>query len=262
MSVGAPWSLFGEALTDWVHGRRDAPLEVVLGDGRRLEYPLRLFFRREFSDVEATALELCRGRVLDVGCGTGGHSLELQERGLSVTGLEVEPRVADLARARGVGEVVTGTVEELPAGERYETILMLMNGIGIAGDRDGLGRLLDRCRERLAPGGHLIVDSSDLEHSADAKDRQGWRDREAAGDDPRTVRMRWEYRGREGEPFVWYYADPRTLAEAAAEAGWRSQVVFEDGDGAFLARLTPNGGVEGDGGTSLSGTFRGAAAST
>src|SRR5690606_22627153 len=91
----------------------------------------------------------------------GSHALFLQKRGMDITALERSPLGCDVMRARGVEQVVTADFFDYH-GERYDTLLFLMNGIGIAGSLDGLTTLLNHCETLLNPGGQLLFDSSDI----------------------------------------------------------------------------------------------------
>lgn len=234
-----PWALLGEALEDHWRGERDGELVAVLEDGRRDPLPVAYFFRAPegLPEAEELALELARGRVLDAGAGAGSQALALQERGLRVTALDLSPRAVAVMRARGVRDARQGDLLSFP-GEGFDTVLLLMNGLGVVGDLAGLDRLLARLGILLAPGGQLLVDSSDLRASRDSGERALLAHRQAQGRYFGEVVFRLEYRGRLGPPFRWLFVDPRTLRRRAHRHGWAAQLLFDDGSGGYLARLT------------------------
>lgn len=208
------------------------------------EWPVSLFFRdeAELPPLERTALGLCGPRVVDVGAGAGPHACVLQRRGHRVLALESVPEIADLLRRRGVREVAVGGLEVAPPGEA-DTVLMLMNGLGLAGTLAGLAPLLRSAAEALAPRGRIVADSTDL--------------RDATGGDRRDdgryigeVQFQLEFRGERGDPFPFLYVDPDTLARHARRAGLRIAELREFGGGTYLAvlgRETPGPETDGTG---------------
>jgi hypothetical protein len=74
---------YGRSLLDFFHGDSSAKIVAHRDDGHTDELPAGVFFREPsaFSPLEQEALALCRGHVLDIGAGTGCHSLALQDRG-------------------------------------------------------------------------------------------------------------------------------------------------------------------------------------
>ena len=266
-AVADPWSPWVWAMEDlcaWCEADGKAPggrpsadrvgrLAATFEDGVVDELPLGELFRLDgFSDVEEAALAHCRGRILDVGSAGGAAALELQERGFEVAALDRHVGVAGVLRRRGVREVRVGSVFDdgwCHGTERWDTLLFMMNGLGLCEDLLGLERLLDRCGELLQPGGTVLADGCDLRRSP-AEDEMGRIARRI--DQGRwfgeaEVRLRytplWPGLGRkgqsvEGEPFRWLYVDAETLAEIAGRCGWRCAVVMEDGSD-YLARLAP-----------------------
>ena len=156
------WAPHGAALRAFLAGREDAEVVVRGEDGEEERTPARVFFRgpKEFSSLEEVALDLCRGRVLDVGAGAGCHSLVLQERGLAVVAIDVAPEAVEVMRSRGVRDVRCGDVFAW-AGGRFDTLLILMNGIGLVGSLDGLDRFLRDTSRLLNAGGQILLDSYD-----------------------------------------------------------------------------------------------------
>src|SRR5690606_25303124 len=139
--------VLGQALHDYLQGHPGDQLLTHTSFGGVEEMPVEEFFRQpiDFPELEHIALSLCDGRVLDVGAGAGSHALFLQKRGMDVTALEHSPLACDVMRTRGVEKVVTADFFEYN-GDRYDTLLFLMNGIGVAGTLDGLEKLLEHCR--------------------------------------------------------------------------------------------------------------------
>jgi SAM-dependent methyltransferase len=234
----APWRPYAHVMRDYFAGKHDATI-VIYDDFERDEAPIAYFFREpsQFSPIDQHAVELCRGRVLDVGAGSGCLSLALQEKGVEVVALEILPELLEILEARGVKNIRRGSIFEY-AGDSFDTILMMMNGIGIGETLKGLEALLDHARTLLAPGGQLLADSCDL---------RLW---EAAGkpdddhlflDDGRylgELHIQLEYQGKKGPPFQQLYVDPDTLAKIAKQAGWTTEVIaiLEPG---YLVRMSP-----------------------
>lgn len=234
----APWRPYERVMQDYFRGNRNATI-VVYDDFERDEAPIAYFFRGEadFSPVDRVAVEQCRGRVLDVGAGAGCHSLALQARGIEVVALEVMAGVARIARERGVQDVRPQSIFDF--GEPgFDTILMMMNGIGISETLDGLGLLLDHARRLLRPGGQVLADSCDLRIWDAAGRPDGTQLYREDGRYVGELHIQLEYQGEKGPPFQQLYADPDTLTRIARTNGWMAEVIAT-ADPAYLARLTP-----------------------
>lgn len=240
--------LHDRALHD-VHFRGRTDAEIVLhSDHWGSEVlPVSLFFREPdaWFAFEQRAVDLARGSVLDVGAGTGLHSLELQRRGHRTTAIDVLPHAVEIMRDRGVADARRADVYEFEGGA-YETVLLLMNGSGIARTLDGLGRLLDVLRRLVASDGQVLVDSADLRRSdrstADGLEDapvDGHRGEVPGGDYVGVVDVELEYLGRKGRPYRELYVDPETLARRAGRAGWRCRVIHRGPCRGYLARLEP-----------------------
>jgi SAM-dependent methyltransferase len=223
------WTPHGASLRDFLAGDLDAEVVVRSEDGDEDRTPARVFFRAadEFSALDEAALELCRGRVLDVGAGAGCHSLALQARGIRVTALDVAPEAVETMRRRGVWDVRCGDIFTF-AGERFDTLLILMNGIGLVGTLEGLGRFLRDVRRLVVEGGQILLDSFDPGPGGTGR---GGR---YAGE----MRFQLEYRGVRGSFYDFVFLDFETLCRHAAEAGWACESIWQEDEGHYLARLT------------------------
>ncbi len=229
------WAPHGAALRDFLAGDLDAEVIVRAEDGEEDRTPARVFFRgpEEFSALDEAALDLCRGRVLDVGAGAGCHSLVLQARGLVVGALDVSTDAVEVMRRRGVRDVRCGNVFSF-SGERFDTLLILMNGIGLVGTLDGLDRFLRDVPRLLAEGGQILLDSFDP-GPADPERPQAY---------PGEMRFQLEYRGLRGVFYDFVFLDFETLRRHAECAGWNCESIWQEEEGHYLARLTRRGGED------------------
>lgn len=225
--------VYGQALSDYFAQQTVLePLYLHNSYGEKEEMPIEVFFREaeDSSELEDIALALCDGEVLDVGAGAGAHSLLLQERGMQVYALEISGIACDIMQQRGVKNIIQAdfwTYSE----QRYDTLLFLMNGIGISGNLDGFRKLLSHAENILNPGGQLIFDSSDINYLYEEYEVP--RPSHYYGE----VQYRYEYRGSMGDTFPWLYIDQQTLIQIAQELGWVVQILFEDENDQYLVRL-------------------------
>jgi SAM-dependent methyltransferase len=228
--------VLGQAISDYFHQAHGGRLWVhmrsaggVAGEFPREEMPVKYYFRSadEMPELEWTALQHCRGRILDIGAGAGSHSVALQQLEQNVTALEISPLAADVIKARGVRRVLCQDFFTLTDDEGYDTLLLLMNGIGLAGTLEGLHTFLRKARELLRPGAILLFDSADISylytHPSPPSGYYG------------ELLYRYEYRRRLSNPFPWLFLDPKTMKKFAAEAGWQMEILFEDSSDQYLA---------------------------
>lgn len=236
--VRARWDPHSAGLLAFEAGDQSAAITVTddLGDTDQL--PVAYFFRaeHELPNLERTALSLCRGRVLDLGAGAGAHALALQQRGLEVCAVEILPELVELLERRGVRDARPGSVSHLPAG-RWDTILMLMNGLGLPETLAGLDRFLAGAGRHLAPGGQILADSTDVRSLASGVAQDGGLPVRADGRYVGEIQFRLAFGDMQGEPFSQLYVDPDTLCEVGVRHGWAFEVVAEGEHGAYLARL-------------------------
>jgi hypothetical protein len=120
---------------------------------------------------------------------------------------------------------------------QFDTLLLMMNGIGVVGDLAGLERFAKLARPLVRSGGQVLLDSVDPAKAARAEQAKPTR-RLRRGRYHGEVHFRLEYKGRVGEPFSWLFVDPQTLAARAGRHGWRCEVLAQAARGQYLARLS------------------------
>ena len=201
------------------------------------EIPLSTLFRTydAMPGIEQKALDWAKGRTLDVGAASGCHSLVLQERGIDVTAIDISSLSVETMLARGVKKAILQDFFTLQ-GQQYDTILMLMNGIGIVGTLDRMPELFRQLENLLAPGGQLLCDSSDISYVFE--DEDGFLEYPEDMGYYGELSFRMQYKETIGEPFPWLYVDSDTLRKVAEENGYGSEVVAEGEHFDYLARIT------------------------
>lgn len=223
--------VLGQAIYDYWQRQRSSKLWINNKYGPKEEMPVETYFREEddMPDIEWMALEQCRGKVLDIGAGAGSHALFLQRQGVYVTAMDISPLCVKVMQERGVNKVLAGDIYSFSIG-KYDTLLLLMNGIGLAGTIDGLKELLIHLKKLLNTGGQILFDSSDIAYLYQ-------------GNLPELgyygeIDYQYTYKQLKTEWFKWLYIDEHTLQSVAAECGYLMDVLIEDEFNQYLTRLT------------------------
>jgi len=236
------WFPMARALVAHASGESEAVLSVYVDEGEADPMDVSLFFRspQELREVDRTAIAMVRGRVLDVGAGVGSIALALQAAGVEVTAVEVIPEAVEIMTARGVQNARLGRVQELPKDRIFDTLLLLMNGVALAGTLAALPAFLQVLDGLLAPHGQIILDSTDMTVKG-GEAREG-PDLRAFGQDqedyPGEFQYQLEFEGARGAPFPQLFVDPATLEAVAEGEGFRTDVFWRGEEGEYLARLT------------------------
>lgn len=227
----------GAAIYDFHRNGSADVLKVYSSDFDDDEIPVSDLFR-EYEDmpyIERVALDLAAGRVLDVGAGSGCHSLALAKAGKESVAIDISPLSVEVMRERGVDARLVNLYDESFA-EKFDTVLMLMNGTGIIGTLENMETFFTRIRQLLNPGGSVLIDSSDLRYLFEEEDGSLMID--LADDYYGLVDYQMQYKDVLGEPFDWLYVDFDTLAYYAEENGFMAEMVANGEHYDYLARLT------------------------
>lgn len=227
----------GRAIADYHSTGKAAKLRVLSSMFYEDEIPVPTLFRTidSMPFLEQQMMNLARGKVLDVGAGSGCHSLVLMERGLSVKAIDISELSVQVMRERGVDASLVNFFDETFV-EKFDTILMAMNGIGIVGKVERLPIFFRSVKRLLVPGGQLLLDSSDLRYLFEEEDGSFTVDLAAGYYGEVDFEMR--YKGVKGMPFDWLYIDFETLSLYANESGFMCERCADGEHYDYLARLT------------------------
>lgn len=227
----------GAAIRDYQNKGKASRLRVLSSMFDEDEMPVAHLFRtfNQMPRLEQKALSMAKGRVLDIGAGAGCHALALQERGLEVKAIDISPLSCEVMKERGVKNAECVNLFNPQLQGKYDTLLLLMNGTGIAGKLNRLPMLLNRLKELLAEGGQILIDSSDLKYIYENED--GSMDIDLNAPYYGEVDYQMQYKNVKGEPFDWLYTDPMLLASISKQCGLNCEIVEEGENYDFLARL-------------------------
>ena len=227
----------GKAMLDYHNGVRRERLIVKSSISEDDEIPIDYLFRTEMSlpKLEKKALQLCSGRVLDVGAATGVHSLILKEKGFGVQPIDVSEGAVEVMKSRGLENAKLQDFYQI-RNEKFDTIIMLMNGAGIARTLEGLTNLLNQAKELLNDGGQLIMDSSDISYMFEDDDGSVWIDLNSTYHG--EVQYQMQYKNCISDEFNWLFIDFERLKLIAENLDWKCELVEEGEHFDYLARLT------------------------
>ena len=210
----------GQAVWDHINGIIGESILVKTDIAEDEQLSPAYFFRtfKEMPVQEQEALKRCTGKILDVGAGAGVHSLWLQNQGFDVDSLDISPLSCDTMRKRGIKNVLLKDVYSLKD-QKYDTILLLMNGAGVAQTLPGLETLLLHLKTLLNPGGKILADSSDLLYLFTDENGEMWVD---IASDSYYGEMEYQlsYKTTQGKPFPWLFVDPDTFSDYAKLCGF------------------------------------------
>lgn len=229
--------IYGKGLLSYLDHDKNAVFTVESNIAETETWPIAIFFRSysEMPAVEKEALHLCRGKILDVGAGTGSHSLWLQEQQQDVTAIDLSEGAVEVMKRRGVKSTRQADFFTLPE-EKFDTLLFMMNGIGITGMLEKLPLFLGQCSKLLNKGGQILLDSSDLIYLFEEEDGTIYID--LNGPYYGEMEYTFSFEDKKDETFQWLFVDFQTLSQHAEDAGFSCEKLYEDDHFLYLARLT------------------------
>lgn len=227
--------LFGKALIDYYNGNYTEDLITWTSISEDDILPLPYLFRSysQMPKLEQHALKLARGKVLDVGCGAGSHSLYLQKKGVNVKAIDISKGAIQVAKNRGV--INAEKKHLLDENATFDTILLLMNGTGIFQKASLVTTYLTHLKSLLNKNGQILIDSSDIKYMYQDDDGGLWIDTNAEyyGEIDYFI----SYKNQEETPIKWLYLDFNTLKFSCNAVGLSCDLVLEGSHYDYLAKI-------------------------
>jgi|TARA_B110000495_G_C23021099_1_gene605808 precorrin-6B methylase 2 len=232
MSVNDP---FGKACLAYLKGIHGLEIKVKSDHTEDDILPVDYLFRtyNEMSLLEQTALDLCKGKVLDIGAGAGCHSKWLMEHGFTFLAIDQSSGVIEALQYQNINAVQVDffNLQEI---QKYDTLLALMNGTGISGTEKKFPEFLNKCKKMLAKNGQLLIDSSDIMYLFDNdKKLKAHSKNKYYG----QVKYQMVFDNDKSEWFDWIYFSYEKLKEICQQNGMSCEFIFEGDLHDYLVRI-------------------------
>ena len=230
--------VFGLALYGYWKGDKRTPHYLRRNDGFLDRTPTGHYFAPKLSVEEKKVIRYAKGEILDVGCGAGRVGLYLQNKGLTVHGIDTSPLALKVCKARGLKETHCEDIfkSKLPKNS-FDTVILFGNNIGIAGTVKKAEKLLKKLFNLTKNGGHLLLTSLDVHKTKNKVHLDYHKANRKKGIPDGEVVIRVEYKKDIGAYFKWLHVDPQTLKIIAKKSGWILKKLYQSKDGQYSAVL-------------------------
>lgn len=222
------------AINDYLSGVRNQNIivhcDLAEDDVMEVDYFFRTY--KELPEREKIALNHCGKKVLDVGACAGAHALPLRDKGHEVIAIDTSKGSVDYLNSQNIPAKAISFLNF--SDSDYDTLLFLMNGIGIAGKLEELDNFLQHCSSLLKSGGNILCDSTDVRYFYEDEEGAVWMDLNAEYYGEFSFQL--EYKETKGEWFNWLYLDYETLEQYAQKNGFSCTILHQD-EAEFLAEL-------------------------
>lgn len=229
---------FGLALENYFKGDKDTKITYYRDDGLETEDSIKDYFRTysDFSEMEKIAINMCKGRILDIGAGTGPHALELQERGFDVLAIDISEKACEIMKKRGVKGTRCNTPYELNE-RNFDTIILLGCSIAFVEHLEGLKKFLKYAKTLLNKDGTIIMDSRDIRVTDNPRHIEYQERNIKSGKYRGEIRLQIGFKEKKGEMFQILHIDPDNLKDVAKSVDWECEILSKNEDGLYLAKL-------------------------
>jgi len=190
----------------------------------------------DWPEHQQQAIEYVRGRVLDIGCGAGRHSLYLQEQGFDVTGIDISPLAIQVCKSRGLKKAQVLSITEIgPELGVFDTIMMLGNNFGLFGSHSRAKWLLRRFHKITSPQARIIAETRDP-YGTDLPEHLGYHEfNRKRGRMPGQLRIRVRYKKYVSPWFDYLVASKEEIEKILVDTVWMTEEFIDGGAGLYIA---------------------------
>jgi SAM-dependent methyltransferase len=241
-------------ITEDAHGQQllalyksqTATTEIIERDDNYIdtgsEAGLYFFEYEQWSPLERQAIARVKGRVLDIGCGAGRHSLYLQQRGFDVTAIDNSPGAIEVCKLRGLKNAIVRPIANVDEFETtsFDTILMLGNNFGLFGDEKN-AKLILRKLSRITSSEAQIIAGTRNPYKTDNPEHLDYHEyNRQRGRMPGQVKMRVRYGKTIGEWFDYLFVSPEEMEEIVTDTAWHIKEFMGMGELNYFAIIGKN----------------------
>lgn len=228
--------VFGRAALDFLEGISDEFIHVASETMEDDFIPVSHLFRsfNKMPICEQIALKNAKGKILDIGGGVGSHCLYLQKKGMEATLLDYSSGLCEVSTRRGVKSIVEHDFFLWNSEEKYDSILFMMNGIGIGGNIELFNKTIEKSFKLLNNGGQILFDSTDISFCYEQEDGSMLipLNIEYLG----FVKFQLSYKNQKDSWFNWAYYDSNKIRELLP-LKYNFEILHQEGP-AYCGRIT------------------------
>lgn len=198
------------------------------------------FFQYEqWSPLERQAVGRAKGRVLDIGCGAGRHSLYLQHKGFDVAAIDNSPGAIEVCQSRGLKNARVLPIAEIDAFEAncFDTILMLGNNFGLFGDAENAKSILKKMFRITSPEAQIIAGTRNPYKTESPEHLEYHEFNRRRGRMPGQIRMRVRYGKAVGAWFDYLFVSQEEMRELLNDTGWQIEEFIGTAEANYFAVL-------------------------
>ena len=184
-------------------------------------------------------MKFVKGKILDIGCGGGRHSLYLQKRGLDVTGIDNSPLAIKVSRLRGLRKAKAMPIENIGKFKKdtFDTVIMMGNNFGLFGSFRKAKNLLRKLYRITSPEALIIAASRDPYTTKDPIHLSYHKLNQKRGRMKGQLRLRVRYKNFVGNWFDYLIISKQELKKILENTGWETRHFIDAKDGQYIMIL-------------------------
>ncbi len=232
---------FGQEM--WAYFKGEEAFEIVERDDGYFNASPKgpgLYFLQyeDWDPIEKKAMEFVKGRVLDIGCGAGRHSLYLQKMGFDVLGIDSSPLAIRVCRLRGLKRARVISIERLNfKPNSFDTVIMLGSNFGLFGSFEKARRLLKKLHRMTSEDGLIVASTRDTYKTDIADHLEYHKLNKKRGRMAGQLRVRIRFRKCVGRWFDYLIVSKREMEEILEGTGWKIREFIDPNDSAYIAAI-------------------------
>jgi SAM-dependent methyltransferase len=234
----------GHAMYDYLKGK--GGFEIVERDDGFVtptNAPAVYFSKyRDWPAHEKRAMRYVRGKVLDIGCGAGRHSLYLQEKGFDVLGIDVSPLAIKVCKLRGLKKAELISMSQISSKlVRFDTLLMFGNNFGLFESFDKAKRLLKRFHRITSEKARIIAESTDPYKTTEPDHLKYHKLNREKSRMPGQIGLRVRYKKYATPWFDYVLVSEDEMKHILKGTGWRVKGFLDSDDPMYVAIIEKEG---------------------
>ncbi|MFO7791511.1 MAG: methyltransferase domain-containing protein [Candidatus Saliniplasma sp.] len=237
---------FGQCIYDYYKGEN--PFQIVERDDGYLDViPVNHYFTKyeDWPEHQKEAMELAQGKVLDIGCGAGKHSIYLQKKGLDVIGIDISPLAITVCKERGLENVKVMGINQIHEQiNDIETVLMLGNNFGLFESKKRAKNLLDKVDEATKDNAIIIAESQDPHDTDNRFHLQYHKKNLKKGRMPGQLRIRSRYKKYATPWFDYLIVSKEEMEKVLDNTNWKIERLITRDSKYYIAIIKKSLGKE------------------